>query len=137
MAISTLRLRHLAAAGLFAAAATVSGSAIGETATACAEPREWDVADYDSCIHAARVRYEQSKQTAADGQRYLDDLRFCCDRSGGVWGQTSLGEGCVAPPANNSAHQPGNGPIHTFQPEPPPARQVGSVNPIVTFAPAN
>jgi hypothetical protein len=38
-------VRRIAVAAVFAGAAAVSSSAVGEPAPACAEPREWDVGE--------------------------------------------------------------------------------------------
>ena len=125
--LPTRRLRHLAAAGLIAAAAMVSGSAIGQPATACAEPREWDIQAYDQCVwkHLGEITNDVEELTVKHD---------CCLQSGGDW---NAPEGkCVAPPAN-SAQAPANVPTHTLQPVPPPVRQPGAVNPTLTLAPAS
>jgi hypothetical protein len=126
--LPTRRLRHLAAAGLIAAAASVSVSAIAEPATASAAPREWDIGAYDTCITNL---LDQIQKGNIDEKNFISAKQFCCEDSGGVWN----GHDCVAPPAN-PAQAPGNVPTQTFQPAPPPVRNPGSVNPTVTFAPA-
>ena len=53
----------------------------------------WDIGSYDSCAQAADNRFMAGKTNLAT---YTDEIRFCCDKSGGEWSQT---QGCTAPPA--------------------------------------
>jgi hypothetical protein len=53
----------------------------------------WDIGDFDSCTKAAEKRFG-SGQTNSD--QLLDEIKFCCIRSGGEWTQ---GQGCTAPAA--------------------------------------
>jgi hypothetical protein len=52
----------------------------------------WDVGAYDSCVKAAKKRFDAS----GDVQRYSDEIIFCCQSSGGQW---TWSQGCTAPPA--------------------------------------
>ncbi|KUH74154.1 hypothetical protein AU184_25585 [Mycolicibacterium novocastrense] len=60
---------------------------------------EWDIGAYDTCIKAAQDRLNADKISPS---QYYDELRFCCDMSGGQWaggnGNHSAGK-CEAPPA--------------------------------------
>jgi hypothetical protein len=53
----------------------------------------WDIGAFDSCVAAANDRYISGK---TDNDTWGDEIRFCCERSGGEWSQT---QGCTAPPA--------------------------------------
>ncbi|HEX3284026.1 MAG TPA: hypothetical protein VHT50_05035 [Mycobacterium sp.] len=132
--LSTRRLRHLAAAGLIAAAATVSGSAIGDPATACAAPK-FDSDFYRACTTQKQLLYEKGQITKKERD---DALKECCELAGGTWARDpSLSDWvCQQPSADAPQTLPGGVPTQTFQPAPPPVRQPGSVNPTVTFAPA-
>lgn len=138
---SLQQLRRLVPAALLAAAAVLGGSAVGDPATACAAPGEWDIGDYDSCMRAVHERKHKTSQEA------VDDFRFCCDRSGGVWNAAE--EICQAPPAEPAdapqqptlpgvAPRPGEA-TQPPPPPPPPVRNPG-VAPrpgvIGTFTPA-
>ncbi|MGB3351230.1 MAG: hypothetical protein WBB00_00500 [Mycobacterium sp.] len=128
--LATRRSRHLAAAGLIAAAAIVSGSGIGEPAVACAAPQEWDIGEYDSCVAKTLANYQNGVITF---QQYNEIVKDCCLLSGGILSDL---QGCVAPAANVPRTLPSGVPTHTLQPAPPPVLRPGSVNPTVTIAPA-
>lgn len=128
--LPTRRLRHLAAAGLLAAAAIVSGSGIGDPALACAAPQEWDIGEYDSCVAKTLANYQNGVITF---QQYNEIVKDCCIISGGV---LSDAQGCVAPAANVPRTLPSGVPTHTLQPAPPSVLRPGSVNPTVTITPA-
>lgn len=119
MTTATGHARHLAAAGLIAAATTVTGGAVGEPPNACAEPREWDVANYDDCVVLNGQKYQSGQITLEQYNRAVID---CCVLNGGIWTDS---QGCVAPPAEQSAQptalgmapRPGEA---TQNPAPPP-----------------
>lgn len=88
-------LRRVALATMFAGAAAVAGTAAGDPATAYAEPREWDIGEYDDCMG---VRADLNVLGVISNEALADETRMCCERSGGVWGVGFNGEaGCVAP----------------------------------------
>lgn len=132
-----LYLRRLVPAALLAAAATVGGSAIGEPATACAVPGEWDIGQYDTCVHDAETRFARGE---IDGWTLRDELQACCTLSGGIL-NTSTGN-CSAPPAAEG--QPGLpgvvGPgagVATQPPPPPPVVRNPGVTQTFTPGPAS
>jgi hypothetical protein len=84
-------LRRAALVTLFAAATTLSASAFEDPAAARAEPREWDVANYDDCMAYLLADYQSGKRTF---QEYNADANTCCWTSGGVVSEEQL---CVAP----------------------------------------
>jgi hypothetical protein len=73
------------------------GAAAIALATSGASHAEWDIGSYDNCVTAAGNRAVQnnSPNYGTQNSQLADDLRFCCDRSGGQWSQGS----CGAPPA--------------------------------------
>ncbi|MDZ4269545.1 MAG: hypothetical protein U1D00_28340 [Mycobacterium sp.] len=87
---------RVAQATLIAAAATWAVGAFGEPADALAEPREWDVVNYDDCMAYILADYQTGKRTF---QEYNGDAISCCRTSGGVYSET---QGCVAPPAEQA-----------------------------------
>lgn len=113
-------LRVIAPAALLAAAATLGGSAVGDPAIACAEPREWDIGAFDQCIEAADDAW------ANDPTINHDELAYhCCKSTGGDWDEAR--KSCVAPPADAEAQptQPGVAPRpgvaeQPAEPAPPP-----------------
>lgn len=124
-------LRRAILAAALAAAATVSSSAVGDPATACAAPREWDIGSYDSCT----TRVDNAiyiEGTIAEGN-INDAYRECCVKTGGDW---DLAKGtCVAPPAEQ-AQEAERAPVETpfIGPDatlwmPPPVGPVGPVGP--------
>ncbi|MCV7282544.1 hypothetical protein H7J88_23190 [Mycolicibacterium flavescens] len=54
----------------------------------------WDIGEWDTCATAASGRNAAGKTTTA---QFLEELRFCCDRSGGEWDTSE--RKCEAPPA--------------------------------------
>lgn len=81
-----------------AISATIFGAAtIAMAVGALAEPgvsrAVWDIQDFDSCTKAADVRFVRGETSSA---QHLDEVKFCCTRSGGEWSQT---QGCTAPAA--------------------------------------
>ena len=136
--LPTRRLRHLAAAGMIAAAAIVSGSAIGDPATACAAPKPWDPDEHGACVQSA---YDDWQAGRISKQTYQELVAHCCFAQGGKWVPDSLSDAggtCLPPPRPGvpGAAGPGQIPTQTLEPAPPPVRQPGSVNPTATFAPA-
>lgn len=93
-------LRRFAFATLLAAAATLSGSAFGDSATACAEPREWDIERYDSCVAFFLADYQSGDTTF---QEYNQSVKNCCYITGGDW---SGGQCVAAPFAEEAERQP-------------------------------
>lgn len=99
LAVAT-RWRRLVPAALIAAAATLSGTAIGDFAVASAEPREWDIANYDQCVAKVNEAELNGKISAASGTQLR---RECCTRWGGIAQPTPQGGFvCVAPPKEAS-----------------------------------
>jgi hypothetical protein len=90
-------IRRLALATLFAGAATLSASAFGDPATACAAPREWDIGAYDDCVATVWIEGDISP---AQNEEMYDSIRWCCEYSGGVWNADSVS--CAAPPAEQA-----------------------------------
>jgi hypothetical protein len=78
---SSIHGRRLALAIPFAAAATITGSAFGDPATACAAPREWDVGAFDACT--ARVDDAVAGGLIREDD-WLDACRECCQKAGGI-----------------------------------------------------
>ncbi|MGA5465234.1 hypothetical protein [Mycobacterium sp. NPDC050041] len=60
--------------------------------TAGAEPREWDIGDFDSC--------ERNQPPSNSVEEYIEHVQWCCYRSGGDWNAAT--STCVAPLAANS-----------------------------------
>jgi hypothetical protein len=121
MTFPTLRhvlahLRPLGFATLLVSAATVAGSAVWSPAIARAEPRQWDIGEYDICVGYFLAEYQKGTITF---QQYNADVRQCCVNSGGNWS----GGQCVAPPVESDDTQSG--------PSSPPRS-----TPTVTFTPA-
>lgn len=116
---------------LLAAAATLRGSAIGDPATACAAPREWDIGAYDQCVKSGLGK-------GYNDVEWEEHEHQCCLDSGGVW---NLEQGkCQAPPADAES-QPGVAPTpgvasQTEEPAPPPVTRVPLGDITATFAPA-
>lgn len=54
----------------------------------------WNIQDFDSCTKAAENRYVNNQ---IDSSQRNDEIRFCCDRSGGEW--NSQTKRCQAPAA--------------------------------------
>jgi hypothetical protein len=84
---------RLLAPAILLAVATVGGSAIGTPAVACAEPREWDIGVYDSCLQ------DYGGDPQKDPETWYFHVKWCCVMSGGVYDGTH----CVAPPAEQGA----------------------------------
>lgn len=79
-------------AGIFGAAAIALAAGLAGPPVSHAE-KVWDTGSYDSCAFAADKRYAAGETNNATWQ---DEIRFCCERSGGEW---SHSQGCTAPPA--------------------------------------
>jgi hypothetical protein len=112
---SLRHLHRLGVAALIAAAATLGGSAVGSPAIACAEPNsgEWDIEQYDKCIH------DYLGDPLKDTQAWFDHVKLCCWLSGGKWD----GANCMAPPAGAQSGPQANlppGGLPTLQPLAPP-----------------
>lgn len=122
----TIRMtRQLASAALITAAI-----ALAYPAGAPAEPQEWDVLATERCED---IMGREFGKGAISAETYENAKMHCCTDNGGVW--NAAARKCQAPPANPANTQPGNGLIHTFQPEPPPVMSPGSIVPTATLAP--
>ncbi len=75
-----------------AAAVALAIGAFASPAVSHAE-KVWDIGQFDSCVKAAEDRFGSGK---TDSATLADEIRFCCDRSGGEW---TASQGCTAPPA--------------------------------------
>jgi hypothetical protein len=84
------RRKHLWAILFGMAAIALAIGGLAQPAVSHAEA-VWDIGAYDSCARAADNRLLQT----LDYGRHADEIRFCCDRSGGQWSQA---QGCTAPP---------------------------------------
>ena len=113
---SPKRIKRLAAAALMV------GVTIGAAAVASAEPREWDIGEYDSCV------------SAGNGHNYSDaewdaHYQYCCYISGGNWvPDAGVGHKCTAPAA---LQQVDPGPTVA----PPVLQPVQPSPPVITVAP--
>ena len=130
---STYR-RRLALATLLAGAASLSANGFGAPAPAGAEPREWDIGRYDSCVADALAFYQTGGYTFQD---YHEDVKTCCLNTGG----DLIGDQCVAPPAEQ-AQEAERQPAGPALPEveatlymPPPVGPVGPPPSEATLAP--
>lgn len=75
---------------------TAVSIALASPAVSTAEPKEWDIGSYDSCVAKVEDNFNRGNIAA---ENLADGYRECCLRSGGVWsGQGDQGH-CVAPPA--------------------------------------
>ena len=84
-------------------APTVAAAALASSALANAAP-EWDVAAWDQCVAPFDGNPNSSQ---AEYERWVDHLKYCCEKTGGVF--TGPGPGsCVAPPADAAESQPGS-----------------------------
>jgi hypothetical protein len=101
--------KRISVATFATAAIAMIAGALVQPATAHAE-KVWDIGAYDSCVAAANDRFVSAK---TDDATWGEELRFCCDRSGGEWTQS---QGCTAPPA-------------TFQTQPQTPRSVVAPRP--------
>jgi hypothetical protein len=89
-ATTSVRLRRLMPAALFAAAAALGVSTLTDPAFATAE-RVWDIGVYDACMEEVNRHYYPGSYLHREGE-----VR-CCANSGGIWNEA---EGkCGAPPA--------------------------------------
>lgn len=111
------RWRHLVSAALLAATAVLGVNAIGDPTTASAEPREWDIGEYDKCVGKADTDYFNGKISSAI---HDERVRICCSDSGGVWkAGLPLDDACTAPPANAPGRTvPPGLPTQTLTPAP-------------------
>ena len=86
-------------AAVLAGAATFSSGAFSDPATACAAPREWDIAFYDDCIQAASDAWQADEISYGEWQAARAE---CCEASGGVYDYGLSDRGCTAPPAEQA-----------------------------------
>ncbi len=107
--------------------------ALGSIATANAEPKEWDIEAYDSCIAKANDQYLNGSITATQRDA---EYRQCCAKTGGLLTATLGNTNCRAPGNDTEAEgrpAPPGLPYQTFTPDPAIAPP-GVVT--ETFAPA-
>ena len=131
------RFRQLLPAAVFAAVFAFGSSALGYPAIATAQPRVWDIGDYDDCLEQARADYQTGKITLQD---LTEADHICCVVTEGVW---DADKGfCHAPPgdAHGWRRIPSDiatAPIVTREPPQPisPGHASGD-SPAVTVAPA-
>jgi hypothetical protein len=127
-------LRRLLPAAVLAATATLGGSAFGDPATACAEPKPWNEAGYTACVDQLNADLAKGRYTQ---DQYIELVRGCCILSGGVWNEPK--RGCEAAAAQPAQDQPGVAPPPegaTQNPEPPPPVTRVPPGVIETFTPA-
>ena len=107
-----------------AVTALMAGLAIGASAVANAEPREWDIEEYDRCTDAAWSLFENGY---IDANQLLQENKSCCITSGGVLAKD--GKTCGAPPLYPEPHGPvAEAPTEVSQP-PAHAKPVAPVAP--------
>lgn len=102
--MSTLTRRWVGAP-LLAATCAIAASAWTQSGVADAQP-EWDIAQYDNCITSF------PDNPSENVLRFYDHIRWCCEKSGGIWQGGRYGT-CVAPPADPKSA------IHTRVPASP------------------
>ena len=135
------RLRLLLPAALIAAAATLGGSAVGDPATACAGPKEWDSAAHDACLKQA---YDDWQADKINKKTYGELAHGCCILSGGKWTPDSsyaAGGYCGPKALETQPTHPGVAPLPgeaTQNPAPPPPiRNPGVITETFTPTPAS
>ena len=107
-------LSRVMPAALFAVAAAFGTTTLGDSAVASAEP-EWDVGAWDQCVNS----FDGNPNTLpSEMQRWLDHLKYCCEKTGGVF--NDVASTCRAPPAKAVESQPGS-------PWRPPADSIGTL----------
>ncbi|UXA17514.1 hypothetical protein [Mycobacterium sp. SMC-4] len=94
MNTTSLRKR-MSAAVVGTTAAALAVGALVQPAVSHAE-RVWDIQAWDTCMKGVREREEKGQISV---QQALEEKRFCCDMSGGVWSADANGSFCAAPPA--------------------------------------
>jgi hypothetical protein len=127
-------LRRLLPAALLAAAATLGGSAFGDPAIACAEPKKFDLDGYYACVDAAIELNKENKITDAQMKELVNG---CCYAAGGKVDDKGICNKEAA--AETQPTLPGEAPppvgaTQNPAPPPPPFRNPGAV--IDTFTPA-
>ena len=68
-------------AALLAAAATLGGSAVGDPATACAEPKKWNEKGYEACAVQAEKDWRSG---SIDYKTFRELVEGCCHLPGEV-----------------------------------------------------
>lgn len=91
--------KHISATIFAAAGIALAAGGLVQPAVSHAE-KIWDIGSYDRCVRTADDRY-LSGQT--DSATHSDEIKFCCNRSGGEWSQT---QGCTAPAPVNAQGTP-------------------------------
>ncbi|WP_142386849.1 hypothetical protein [Mycobacterium hubeiense] len=105
---------------MIAVAATLSGSAFGDSAIACADTQGWDEAAYQECV----TGYEAQKED--DYVSWYEGVKGCCKGLGGVWHDQQPGQEARCDPPKPRFDVPPVGGISevlTPAPPPPPVRQ--------------
>jgi hypothetical protein len=69
-------------AALLAAAATLGGSAVGDPATACAEPKKWNEKGYEACAVQAEKDWRSG---SIEYKTFRELVEGCCHLSEGKW----------------------------------------------------
>ncbi|MDX1886976.1 hypothetical protein [Mycolicibacterium sp. 120270] len=96
------RRKQIAAGAIGAATAALAIGGLLQPAVSYAE-KVFDQASYDKCAIAAEKRWVLKQTTDA---LFADELKFCCQRSGGVWTVSSTGGGsCRAETATAETSQ--------------------------------
>ncbi len=86
-------MKHHPSVAVFATAAiALATGGLVAPALSYAE-KVWDIGSFDKCAAQADMRYLSGTTNHATWQ---DEIRFCCDRSGGEW---TANQGCTAPAA--------------------------------------
>jgi hypothetical protein len=69
-------------------------AAVGFTSpgVASAEPKEWEIGAYDECVRSFN---DNPNDSEANHKRWVDHMKMCCDKSGGIYQYSGQG-GCVA-----------------------------------------
>lgn len=93
---TTTHLPRRPLAALFAAAAAFGGITFVAPQIASAEPPEWDIGSYDACTDYAGSQFVNGQITQQELQQ---QIRNCCDYSGGI---VSESQECVAPVAEQA-----------------------------------
>ena len=103
---TSTNLRRFAFAAVLAGAATFSSTAVGDPSPASAKPREWDIGSYDNCTAQATAWFVNG---VTNHQELQQQLRNCCEFSGGVFSET---QECVAP-TGEEAQEAERAPVET------------------------
>jgi hypothetical protein len=78
-------LRRLVFLAPLAATAVLGGSALGDPAAACAEPKQWNEAGYHACVDQLNKDLAAGRYTP---EQYIELVQGSCSLSGGAWNNT-------------------------------------------------